>query len=707
MRTTPWIETLYSEATGIPAHRSETTPIEEERIEVVTDSINSTPIPSHHAKAVQTFITDHFTQQGAEAPHQYLYQIENARHILSADQLKGIIHIMVNRHYDGVLHTKSYDGSQKNHSSWLLEIAKNCYPKSLFLQLVTLLECTSILSALWEKDESFNPLKMPNYLLFAAIGIFSYASIRNIHYYGSTLNGLSEEAIHALHDAVDAEEHAFADELTALNLPADVITTLRSRLTEPSFFSRIEQDVRSILSYLIKLSAATAVFFAELAAMPFAAQLSAAAIGGTTQGIDFSFTQVAIGNMNRRLRDFENGTLSPSNVERGLIFPKIANFPVIPWLMAKVGPAMWTAVKARAAFIFMKLMGVTNDSVPGGLYGIYAISALSSAYIAMIFSRFNIDTNLARELPTIRSFQYDEHMLMRTMQGALGALPITAAALYGSNTAGLTFGEIAGIGASAQVVFMLAIGSSKRFADLYRYAIEMRFAQDLVNQFDRLHAIDKAIITVVGALVFGAGIGLDVQKGIDTHPSYQVTAGIGTVMMYLGATGLLSEKSRSLASQLRYIPGQMLLYATALLTWILNCAISLSNVAHGENPKNRPETIDQGYFKLSGYVLLFILSLIAGLFAAAKDHAANATRVVNDQGQRLVDLIPEDEKKSSYVIAAIESGVGLVSSAASKAARFFSNCCASSRSNLEENAGLGDSLTPPPEQEETSMPAHP
>lgn len=694
-----WIEILYNKATGIPAaaqtsESSESTilsgPVEV--VAVDSFSINSTLTSSHHTKAVKTFIATHFEQQGSEASYQYQHKATS--HLFSEDQLISLIQIIINRHYDGVLHTKDYTGTKN--SSWLLEIAKNLYPKSLFLQLVTLLECTSIFSALWEKDEAFNPLKTPNYLLFAAVAIFAYASICNIHYYGSTLNGLSEANIHALHDAMDAEEKAFADELNALALPAEVITTLRSELTEPSLFSRIEQDARSILSYFIKLSASSAVFFAELAKMPFAAQLSAAAIGGTTQGIDFSFTQVAIGNMNRRLRDFKQGTLSPSNVERGLIFPKIANFPAIPWLMAKVGPAMWTAIKTRAAFIFMELVGVTGKEVPGGLYGIYAIAALSSAYIAMIFSRFNIDEKLGRELPTIRTFQYDDDAPLRTAQGILGAFPITAAALYAAYTARLEFAEIAGIGASAQVIFTLAIGSSKRFADLYRYAIEMRFVQDLVNQFDRLHTIDKVMITLIGALLFGGGIGLDIRHGIGTRADYQVMAGIGTAMVYFGATGLFAEYSRSLASQIRFIPGQMLLYATALLTWVLNCAISFSNVAHNESPKNRPGVIDQGYFKLSGYMLLFILSLIAGLFAGAKDHAANATRVTDDQGQRLSDSFPDVQKRSSYVTSAIKAGINLVTSAAS----FFSTKCCPDK---QESNELTRGLTPPPSEQSDSI----
>lgn len=641
----PWVNELLYQATQDP-----TIPYAPEQV-IISDE--ATPLtrpaatPTAIEQAIKIFLEKHFNPAEATEDGMFRYTLNGSKQILAQNEMIALTKFMIAHHYDGELHTNSYKKDADTSftvAAYLQSAARNLYLKSFLLQITTLLECTAIFSAIWEKKGDFNPNKNLNRLLYVVFIAFAYASLRNVHYYAN-------KPSHKPMTAGETEERALDDMPEALKENEELQETLLSRLTTPHFSVRLEQEIRSWLGYFIKLGAAAALFFAELPSVPLAGQLMMAALAGTVEGVDTAFTQVAIGNEHRSQEDLNRGTFPPSHVDRGLGFAHVANFTPIPWLMAKVGPAMWSVVKARAAVTFMRLIHLSDNQVPGGLYGIYAIAALSAAYVSTVFSQYNVDEKLGKSLPTQRDFQYAEAWRTRLAQGVLGALPTAAAIASTAHSAGFDYmASAVYVGLPAQLVFTLAIGSSKRFADLNREINELRFVSKAATAFDRLHITDKITLGITGALIAGLGAGMDVSSGMGTHKIWQFTSGAGQVLFFTALTGIVAHVSRITASQMRYTTAQMFLYAAAMLTWTLNFAISMDKVMRGENAKHRPQTINSTDFGMPAYLSLVFGSLLLAYIAGLKDHEANATKV-----DALIEPIPADALRPSYLQLATSS----------------------------------------------------
>jgi len=571
---------------------------------------------------------------------------------LTESQLLGLIQVLRKFHFDGRLHIPDLVAVS---ASPLKSISMNFYPKSLFLQLVTLLENTAILSAIWEKKADFNPNDISGMGLYLAIALFSYASCRNVHYYASILNGFSADDIRFFQEKARQVKEDFILELRAHHFNDTTIFACLNLVTLPSRFSRIEQDFLSFCLFSIKLCAAAALFFAELPALPIYLQLVLTAFAGMIQGIDTAFTQVAIGNENQDLIDVQRGITPPKNIDRSYLFPKMADFSLIPWTMAKVGPLMWLVVKTRAAMTFANLASLNSNEIPGGLYGLYGVAAISSVYVSAVFSLYNVAVNLGHELPTHRTFDYADAKRLRFLQALLGALP--AAGIAGSApylmAQSLRYAIVSCF--SVELITALAITFSKGFTERYRYLSEFRFGADMFSAIDRWHQLDKAVLFFAGVALSAIGILQDVRHGVGEQKQYQAINAVGMILCFFMGTGLVSGISRSVASQLRYGAAQMFLYAAALLTWVLNCAISMGRVLDGKDAKDRPGHINTSHFGQAGYYAFMIGSLMIGFMAGSKDAVVNAPNVRDAEGVSVLTAqIPEAEKKGSVCLRLLQ-----------------------------------------------------
>jgi hypothetical protein len=275
------------------------------------------------------------------------------------------------------------------------------------------------------------------------------------------------------------------------------------------------------------------------------------------------------------------------------------------------------AVKFRAAMTLLTLLDVDRNDVRGGLYGYYAIALLSACFFSSVFSAYNVDEKLAKHLPTPRNFEYGNTYDAATVAQALvGSLPLAACVALIGYCADLPVLYSGLIGVLLMLPTAILIIEQARFAYYYRQLFEMRFVPAILHQLDRLHGVDKAVLTVGGVALTSAGV----------YKDNAFLAAPGQALLFMMTTAWAAEKSTSAASALRYIPVQMLLYAAALITWILNCVLPLHNMMHDQDPKNRPSTLAADYFQ-DWRIVIIVGSLIAGAMAGFKDYASTGSKL--------------------------------------------------------------------------------
>ena len=117
-----------------------------------------------------------------------------------------------------------------------------------------------------------------------------------------------------------------------------------------------------------------------------------------------------MGGKNRQFLEFMQGTLPTRTVlQQLLFFPRVADFPLIPWLMAKLGPFAWLAVKWPALTKLAELLALQQAGVPSFirvLFDVLAALRLPSVLLYCVtFSLYNVK-KLGEELPTKRVFEY-------------------------------------------------------------------------------------------------------------------------------------------------------------------------------------------------------------------------------------------------------------------------------------------------------------
>jgi len=610
-------------------------------------SLNADNEPSYDEQAIQHFIATHFSFEESDRA---MLTDENINHyrFLHADiaftetELHALINFMKAHHFDGALYDAEYQPSSESLAVQSLIAAKkvlmqNIRPTAFVFQLLNLLEVTALLSAIWEKDKNF----FPGPGLFSWLAVVALFTLRNNHYFASVIGEFSREKMIQIKINIEDQTRDLLNELAKLTPGVegvDINTILLRLLTKPLRHERILQELSSWIAYTVKLSATAAVFLEEFKLWPLHLTLFAATIAGTIQGVDSSYTMYnAINGEHRKILEYRAGKIPVQYTpDRALFFPKFSDFPVIPWMMAKLGPAIWTAVKLRAAVTLIRLLKLESADVPGGLYGFYGIAFASALYTSCVFSLYGIDQKLAKELPTQRNFQYTHTLDRHSIATAtLGALPISAMVAYGMHLANYDNKSalIAALPAwSATTVLIL---NFPVFAHFYRQIVEMRYVDSLMHHLDHLPTNDKFMLFVLSALATAGGIGWD-------KPALAVP---GEIAVFLTFTAWIAQCARPTASYLRYTVAQSVLYATALVTWILNCAIPFYNLNTHQDPADRPAHLDESYFHTAGYFMIVSMGLFACFGAAHRDWKATAAKI-----PALTGKIDTDNQETRSVI---------------------------------------------------------
>src|SRR3989338_6831728 len=616
-----WIDNLFAEP-EVPADRAS---------------------PSHADEhQIKKFLANNFSYKkiddGTQLEINDSYTLKTTDVEFSKDQIKKLIGFMKDHHFDGVIYDITYAPSTKNVAirytkTFFKALAQNLRPQATAYQILASLEVTATLSAIWEQDPNY----YPSPFLFVGLGVAVLAMLRSNHFYTSIIGGLSSDDILTIQEKITRQKETLFCSENLGAFPEEAHNPLFHLLTKPNIPSRIDQEIRAWISYLVKLSASAAVFLEEFKTLPLHLVLSAAFVAGSFEGIDAAFTMVtAIGGEHKALFEYKDGIIPPpSDSNRALIFPYLADFPLIPWAMAKVGPAMWAVVKARAAFTFMRLIDLKSKDVQGGIYGFYSIALLSAAYVSCVFSQYNVDQKLGQHLPTIRDFKYTHKFDVQSVaKAAIGAVPVAAIAAYAARYADFDIFDSAVISLPLWTLTTMLIWHSEKFAEYYSQGVEMRFVNPVINTIDRWHTEDKFAAAIVGACITVLGV----------YKDWPVIAAPGEALMFVMLPSAViaecenSGITRSTASAIRYVTVQACLYAAALMTWILNCALPLYNLATHKDPNDRPSRINTEYFHQYGYYLLVFGGLIASVAAGYKDFCSMGSKV-----KTLVAPIPEEE----------------------------------------------------------------
>ncbi|MCX7124750.1 MAG: hypothetical protein NTU49_03165 [Gammaproteobacteria bacterium] len=574
-------------------------------------------------KKLKQFIANNFMEikagENSNSYHNKKFEIT-----LTTEKMQALIRVMTDAHYDGEMHTSSYEITEEN--SWEkygLSVVKTLsqnilVPTALLFQLLNLLECTAILTAIWEKKPEYKP----DGFIYAALTVMGAATLRSNHLYSTVKGNVSKADIEAAHNEVITLQTKLKTSLKIDDQSAEKLTRLT---TLPSTTMRTEQEVRCYISYAIKLSASFAILSEEFPNYPLFAITLAALLAGSVEGIDTAFNQVlAISSEHQSAMEFLRGRIPVANsTDRAFSFAYLANFAPVPWMMAKLGPALWAFVKFRAALTLMTLFNIDKSDVYGGLIGYQSVMLMSALTFSSVFSLYNVDHKLGEELPTKRDFKPTQ-----AAEALVSALPIAAIVAYITHLASEKelMSLYPGVAAAVSLLPTIAlILKSDTFSEKYRYFAEMRFVPDILTRLDALPVLDKAIITAAGFVTTGLGMWKDEQW----------VAGPGQALLFMGLMGLIAERSRIAANMTRFIPIQMALYAAALTTWILNCAMPFINLLRDRDPQDHPKKLDDLY--------LFLICF-AGALAGYKDFCSTASKV-----DKLVEPIAnENRREKSY-----------------------------------------------------------
>ena len=607
---------------------------EEETIDRVPRRRSSTPFTDRSKTPVERSQT--LTPINAEAEEYYCAALGQQ---FTKKQMHTLIRFMVAYRYDGALHREELSIVSQSHFSAFFEALKqNLKPQTFAYQLLNLLPVTAVLTWAWEDDPSYHP----SFFVFLGLGIMTLPIMRNIHFYSSITSGMASEEMNTIREAIAKAHDTLQRDLVAkLSLdPADA-EKLERMLVKPSFSKRLDLELRSWAAFSIKMTEALAIFYSvAFKALPWYFKLAGGVVAGIVQGVDISFNNVnRIGCEQQSLAEWQRNTIASNDTaDNAFYFPRIANAAFIPWAMAKCCPSMWVVIKTFAAIEMMELLELTSDTTPGGLYGFYLTAILSALFNSNSFSVYNVDDNLAKHLLTKRTFAYkgpNDTLFNRIGQALMGSVPPTAVVAFLAHEFGGLNYELSG---AVSLPTMLAIASgivySEKFAHGYSQLCEMRFVNGVLRHLDQLHIIDKLTLFTAGAALSITG----------TVRNNVMMATAGEPLFFLMMSALLAERSRSLANAARYTFVQAFLYASAMLTWVLNCVLPFLNLYAWNLPADQhPAHLTESYFGKSLSYVMAVGALTLGL-AGYFDYKATGMKVAE-----LNDEIPANEKRSSLV----------------------------------------------------------
>ena len=385
----------------------------------VSDLLTTVSSPNFKIDATTKFLLEHFTHQAE--PLIYTFNHGDQTLKFNKDQMKQFMQLLSDYHYDGSLHV---DNAGKRSNRFyrpydrydsFFEYAYGAYlhvrhPSMLGFQAVNTLEVLSLLTGIWIWKHDYEPgLGMAG--LLGTVALFVMRNNYQYTYKGKTheerqaiLNKIDETYIHI-------EGKVSTNSQTAVDKEG-IIKALVDKLVEPSFWDRFFQELCCWASILTKIFATFAVLSAELSeTFPLAVIIFLSVfVLGLVEGADMAYTKVMIvaGEI-RRMLSFLRGSLPPRNIrQQVLFFDKFADLSLIAWLMAKVGPLAWLAVKFQGLAKLIEILALgqagVSKIVPFVFDILRAMRLPSVLMYCTVFSLFNV-VKLGEELLTKRDFK--------------------------------------------------------------------------------------------------------------------------------------------------------------------------------------------------------------------------------------------------------------------------------------------------------------
>lgn len=559
-------------------------------------------------------------------------------------QVDAIYQVAQKFHYDGRLHDDVDDYLPYQEKPWyqLLipstqTLINNLATAALpYHVLYSLLLQTNPVTFAFEIDDTYNPVATLYSETFWAMGwiIPALLMMRCNHDYVGITAKLSDKELNDTIKQIKDKKRAFLEQLKVIpNISPRLAALIYSQLNKPQLGERILQDAGVWAAFFEQFAAEFAFFYTLLKKDSLYLVASFSLIAGLIPSIDQAYNQLAaIGLDHKEAMVYREFGLMPVCVyDYAPSFSRFVDFPLIAWFTAKLGPLVWTALNTMAARDFMHLSRLDTFDIPGGLSGLNGMVVLSALYYAMVFSVHNIDEQLAVTLKTKRDlFQYTEGTLLERVGkcavGALSPAALLTALMHfiyahsGSNQKTLSqemlyFGLPAHV--ASTVVLLGASYKLPRVEKLYRQIFEMRFMEPAVVWLDGMHALDKALITVAGAL--GTIGGMCFNKPAIAAPSQ--------IVLFVFGVSLLANYSRSAANDIRFLFAQSFMYAAMFLNWVMNTVLPFIALSQGRSAKDHPEHLTTDYFTVYGAWALRVFSLLVGCGAAIGDLNGMANKV--------------------------------------------------------------------------------
>lgn len=564
---------------------------------------------SHQQGSTRQSVEEKTREQADQTPSEIKYTHKTSQVKLTQENMLSILRILNEYHYNGRLHHDTDSESITCLGGWS--------PKHLGYQLVNTIEVTSFLTAAWQLDKSFEP----GVAVFSSLAVIAGFVIRNNYLYaGLTDSSFTPDAREEKNAEIQNCSRELGRKLSIIEESSS--ESLTKSLTKPRCSQIVMTEVGCLASVLTKVAASVAVVSAVMnpEGLPMiAASIAAGVLMGSIEAIDTAFTKISvIGGENRRLIDFLQGvipTLEPTDFTP--YFKKVADFSILPWTMAKIGPLAWAAVKTMSADKVFQLSGATLPQLATTRESVRLLVLVSSLMFSNVFTDYNVK-KLEEELPTKRDFSLTSQKgiarLGASFLSALSAAGLTSGTAHITGTNMMTS---AGVGGATLITLLPMLYQSDRVAHFVDDALTMKWPSRVFAKVDAGKPIEK--ITATGLT---AGIA---SAGFVYGNSY--IAAPAVMMTYFLLTSLIAEVSRPMANMARFTPVQTSLYAAAFLEWIVKTATPLTAMAKGQSVEDCPDFVDSNYFTSIGSTSIIGLAVLISFLAGVADWEATGAQV--------------------------------------------------------------------------------
>jgi hypothetical protein len=311
-----------------------------------------------------------------------------------------------------------------------------------------------------------------------------------------------------------------------------------------SFFQALMQGTppswRVMMSFTTKLiEAFVSLSFLFKGTFDFYEILFASLVLGSVDGLDMAVNKVLNqGEIKRRLDSFSRYFVLPplKSFHSALTVAKIADHPVLVWLIATVAPSAWMYVKYMAMMRWAEIFTLPHLAAEAETHLLPFVAGgvtMSIAYASFVFYEYNVKQIMSEEMVTFRLEELThlaKTMLAESRIAMLGGMVATG----GISFIALKFADVVTQNTSithpiAGFVALLISGyltyafrsndeatrelAANRLAKLLTF----RCAKDVFEWFDNLHVTDSIAITVgavalaifsnlLSNLVFGMGL---------------------------------------------------------------------------------------------------------------------------------------------------------------------------------------------------------